>query len=201
MKSKKGLELSINVVVMLIFAILIFSLSIYLLFKWFGGAQELEQEIDRQTQEQILQTLRSGNQLVATPFSLQEVKRGNFAKFGIGVRNIGADRRFGIVSNFSEAYAPDGREIAQKEKSFIEEKWLGGFKSLPPFLLKKNQQEVMPLIIKADVNTARGVPTPKGDYVFNLCVYVEGPPPPDCLPENRKSFYTEKVYQVTVRVV
>ncbi|MBI4146719.1 hypothetical protein HY489_05275 [Candidatus Woesearchaeota archaeon] len=200
--SKKGIEFSIGMVVALIIGVLVFILSVNLLFKWFGSAQELEQEIDRQTQEQILQTLKSGNQLVVIPFTVVDAKRGAMAKFALGVRNIGAQARFGAILSFDEAYAPDGSVISQKNAQFVEQRWLGNFKSVPPFTLKKNQQEVRPLLIRADVNAGQGIPTQKGDYVFNVCVYKdEGQSPPECKPENRKQFYTEKVYQATVRVI
>ena len=51
MANTQGIELSISMIVMLIFTILIFSLSLYLLLNWFGEAQELEQQISKFNKE------------------------------------------------------------------------------------------------------------------------------------------------------
>jgi len=201
--NSRAIEFSITTIVTLIIAIIIFSLSLNLIFRFFGEASELEQEIDRQTRDQLMQALKSGNQLVLVPFAVQETKRGNFATFPLGVRNIGNEKQFQVLLGFSGAYNPDGSDLTQKNSQYIEQNWIGNFKTGPPFRLKKGDSEVRPVSFKADVNTAQGIPTPKGDYVFNVCVFAPEQPtaPPPCTPENRRLFYTEKVYQMTVRVV
>ena len=211
--SRKGFEMSIGIIVLLILSILIFSLSIYFLFKWFSGAEQLKAEIDRQTQEQIISALKTGNQLVAIPMAIQSVKRGSPATFGAGVRNIGAQNDFSAAVSFSGAYTPDGREICRYGEScayHIEENWLGNFRSIQTFNLKKNEEKLLPIMIKADLNIDAGKPTPKGDYTFNVCVYQDrlrsdGTPPAECSAGQFKNdpghFYTGKIYQVTVKVI
>lgn len=202
-KNKRGIEFAISTVVMIIIAVIIFMLSISMLFKFFGSAEELEQEIDRQTKDQLMQALRSGNQLVAIPLAIKEAERGSFATFAVGIRNIGTVRKFSISTSFDGAYTPDGRPVTQKDIPFIEEKWLGNFKQQAPFTLTKGSSDVKSLPIKVDVNSAQGIQTPIGDYVFNVCVFApeqEGAATPACTAENRRLFYTEKVYQVTIRV-
>ncbi len=202
------MELSIGLIVILILSVLIFSMSLYYLFTWFGRAEQLKAEIDKQTEEQILAALKTGNQLVAIPIAVQQVKRGNAATYGIGVRNIAAEGAFSMATTFSGAYTPDGRTITVDE-TYLTEKWLGAFANTPTFRLRKNEQKVIPQLIKADLNIAQGAPTPKGDYVFNICVYDSGlrpdnTPPSECSTGQYKNdptvFYTAKIYQVTVRV-
>jgi len=211
--NKRGLELSVGMIVLLILSILIFSLSIYFLFKWFSGAEQLKAEIDRQTQEQIISALKTGNQLVAIPIAIEQVKRGNPATFGVGVRNIEQQKAFSAAVSFSGAYYPDGKEICKYGEAcayYIEEKWLGNFKSIETFTLRKNEEKLLPLMIKADLNMDTGKPTPKGDYTFNVCIYperlrIDGTPPADCsagqFKLNPAAFYTGKIYQVTVKVI
>ena len=195
--NKKGLTFSIGFVVMLIMSILIFSMSLYLLFQWFGEAEELEAAIDKQTREQILSALKTGTSLVAIPFSIQETSRGNPVNFGVGVRNIKEQRKFSVSISFSGAYDPSGQEIIVDE-SHIEEKWLGQFARSQAFTLRRNEQQIMPLLIKADTSIGTGT-TQKGDYVFNVCVF-EGAPA-DCTLGQINNVYTRKIYQVTVRVI
>ena len=92
--NKKGFEMAIGMIVMLIMSVLIFSMAIYLVFNWFGKADVLKAEIDRQTEAQIVSALRAGNTLVAIPISLRQVKRGGAVNFGMGVRNVGAGKTF-----------------------------------------------------------------------------------------------------------
>lgn len=206
---KKGIEFTVGFIVMLILTIVVFGLSISLLFKWFGQAEELQAEIDKRTQEQILAALRTGNQLVVIPFSIQEAPRGGTASFGIGVRNIGNEGQFSIALSYSGAYAPDGSTIAV-DPAYIANNWLGNFYVVDTFTLKRNQQDVKPVLLRADVNVANGRPTVKGDYVFNLCVYnkplrADGTPEAPCdvgqFRTNPSVFYTGKIYQITLRVV
>jgi len=197
MNNKKGLTFSIGFVVMLIMAILIFSLSLYMLFQWFGEAEELEAAIDKQTREQILSALKTGTSLVAIPFSIQETSRGSAVNFGVGIRNIQDQKQFATSISFSGAYDPSGREIIVDE-GYVEERWLGQFAQSAPFTLKRNEQQIMPLLIKADTSIGTGT-TQKGDYVFNVCVF-EGNPAP-CSLGQINNVYTRKIYQVTVRVI
>lgn len=213
MTSKKGLELSIGIIVVLILSILIFSLSLYFLFKWFGQAEELKAEIDKATYEQIIITLKSGNQLVAIPIAIQEQKRGKKVTFGVGVRNLAAEKQFSMAATFSGAYMPNGNAICTAGEScafYIEEHWLGNFATTPTFTLKKNEEKIRLLLIKTDVNIDEGRTTPKGDYTFNVCAYdaplrSDGMPPAPCnagqFANNPAAFYTAKIYQVTVKVV
>ena len=132
--------------------------------------------------------------------------RSNQVNFGVGVRNIGTQDQFSITLGFSGAYTPDGREICRAGDacaSYIEQKWLGAFATIPAFSVKKNDQKVIPLLVKADVNIDSGKPTITGDYVFNVCVYNEqqGPCSIGQFQLNSQLFYTGKIYQITVRVV
>lgn len=209
MMNKKAFEMSVGMIVIIILSVLIFSMSLYFVFKWFGSAEELKAEIDKQTKEQIMSALQSGNQLVAIPIAVQEAKRGTSANFGIGVRNIGAEKDFSLALSFSGAYQPDGKPI-DCNPEYMAQNWLGAFSASNLGKLKKNEQKVFPFLIKADLNIASGRPAPKGDYIFNVCVYdvplsVNNEAPVPCDIENFKYssavFYTSKIYQVTVKIV
>lgn len=213
MMRKKGFEMSVGIIVLLILSILIFSLSLYFLFKWFGSAEELKAVIDRQTQEQIVTALKSGNQLVAIPIAIQQITRGKSTTFGVGIRNIAAEKQFSMAAAFSGAYMPDGTSICSAEEpcaTYIEEHWLGNFATTSTFTLKKNEEKVLPVLVKADLTVDSGRTTPKGDYTFNVCVYdaplrSDNSAPAPCTAgqfrNNPAAFYTQKIYQVTVKVV
>jgi len=199
MRSKKGLTFSIGMIVMLILTVLIFSMSLYFLFNWFGEAEALKAEIDRQTEDRIQAALRSGNQRVAIPVAIKEVKRGNPITFGIGIRNVVDAKEFSISLAFASAYTPNGMKIAA-EPTWMEEKWLGNFKTIDAFTLKKNELKVVPLLVRADTNVGQSGATQKGDYVFNVCVWDSQAPQP-CAKNRLNDVYTGKIYQITARVI
>ncbi len=212
MMNKRGMEFSIGMIIGLILSILVFSLSLYFVFKWFGSAEELKGEIDKQTQAQITSALKTGNQLVAIPLSIQEAKRGSAVNFGVGVRNIATEDDFSLAISFSGAFTPDGKVIPVESRpgGHIETKWIGSSATVDTFTLKKNEEKLIPLLLKADVSTAPGVSTQKGDYVFNMCVYKQplrsdGNPYAPCNKDqfqtNADAFYTKKIYQIVVRVI
>jgi hypothetical protein len=196
--NKRGIEFSVGFLVGLIIAILIFSLSLYFVFKWFGEAEELKGDIDRQTQDRIMSTLKAGNQQVGIPISVVEVKRGDLATFGLGVRNIGNTADFSASVSFAGAYDEKGNQLAV-ENQFITTNWLGQLSTIPLFTLNKNEMQVVPIIVKAGTQMGQGINTQKGDYVFNVCVW-QGTAQ-ECSISKRNEVFTQKIYQVTVRVI
>jgi len=196
--NKRGIEFSVGFLVGLIIAILIFSLSLYFTLKWFGEADEIKGNIDRQTQERIMSTLKTGNQQVGIPISVEEIKKGNMAIFGLGVRNIGSQSEFSASVAFAAAYDESGNQLSVDDQ-FITTNWLGQFQTISPFTLSKNEMHIAPILIKANTQIGSGISTQKGDYVFNVCVW-QGQEQ-ECTLANRDNAFTKKIYQVTVRVI
>jgi len=196
--NKRGIEFSIGFLVGLIIAILIFSLSLYFVFKWFGEAEELKGDIDRQTQDRIMSTLKTGNQQVSIPISVVEVKRGDIATFGLGVRNIGSTTDFSASVSFAGAYDQKGNQLAVDD-NYINTNWLGQLRNVAAFSLDKNEIQTIPIIVKAGTQIGQGVNTQKGDYVFNVCVW-QGPAQ-ECSLSKRNEVFTQKIYQITARVI
>ena len=200
MRNKKGIEFSVGMIVMIIIAIVIFIISISFLFKWFGEAEVLKAEIDRQTEEQIKTALRQGTSLVAIPINIKSAGLGDKVSFGIGVRNIVDEQIFSGRIAFSGAYRPDGRDISV-DRTVVEEEWLGAFAEMPSFTLEKNEMEIIPILIIPGKIEETKLAT-KGDYVFNVCIYKKGTPRESCDPSVMQDpdLYTGKIYQVTVRI-
>jgi len=206
--NKKGLEFAIGTIVLIIISILIFSMSMYFVFKWFSSAEELKAEIDRQTQNEILASLKTGNELVSIPINVKTIKRGDSVTFGVGVKNIGSSKNFRGTVVFSNAYAPDG-SVLPVEKDYVSNYWLGNFNIISTFELKKNQEKLLPILIRAYPSVSQGMSTPVGTYVFNLCIYdsglrFDGSVPAECSSEQYKRgsefFYTSKIYQFVIVV-
>ncbi|MBW2986795.1 hypothetical protein KY333_05485 [Candidatus Woesearchaeota archaeon] len=202
--NKKGFELSATMIVLIIITIVIFIGSMFFLKQFFTGAEEIKGEIERSTQDQIESLLRSGD-LVAIPLNKKTISKGNGGIFGLGIRNVGADKSFTVAANFHKAFEPDGKtEILEADPFFIGENWM--LYSEGPYRLKSNELKLIP--ISVTVNNAMdysSASTKPGTYVFNVCVF-KGTDLYDCDVEAFKTLgfpdelYNKKVYQLFVEI-
>ncbi|MBW3004434.1 hypothetical protein KY310_01215 [Candidatus Woesearchaeota archaeon] len=201
--NKKGFELSATVIVLLVITIVIFIGSLFFLKTFFSGAQEIKGEIERSTQEQIENLLRSGD-LVAIPLNKKIIKKGNGAAFGLGIRNVGAEKDFTVISNFHRAFEIDGVTEIPADPYYINDNWL--LYSEGPYKLDSNELKLVPISVTVDhaIDDA-GTSTRTGTYIFNVCVF-KGDIAIDCDLEAFKStgfpeeLYNKKVYQMLVEV-
>lgn len=214
--NKKGLELPVSMMVLLILAILMFGLGIYMVRLIFGGAGEIQTQLEARTEEEIERLIRQENALVAVPFSNKEVRKGGVETFGIGVRNVrNQPLWFSAVTNFKGAFSKDGTRIIidcdtdAGKCDYIRENWLGGFAVQPPIQLQAKQFEAISTVIKAEHYVEEGESTSPGTYQFIVCVYSDDEEGKlqnqekmlqDCTVENMNKFYSKKVYPITVRV-
>lgn len=88
MMSKKGMELSINFMVMLILAIAVFGGGLMLMRKMFSSANDIKQSLSAQQESEIQNMLVNNNDRVVLPFSKKEVKRNGHTVFGLGINNM-----------------------------------------------------------------------------------------------------------------
>jgi hypothetical protein len=183
---KKGLELSLTVLVTIIISVLIFIGGIAMVWKFFAGAEEIKGGIEQQTQSQIEALLRQGTEIVAIPVNTKIVQIGKEATFGLGIRNIGEDQGFYIVINFAGIYDKAGKTLGMGSKEFIEQNWLGSFKKQETSVIQRNKYEIYPLRIRTAASVEEGVSTPRNSVVvFNVCVMQGGDPGDSpCEPKN-----------------
>ena len=83
---KKGIWLTANFFVIIIISITSLGMGIYLTNKFFGVAKDIQENIDRDTEEEIERLLYDGKR-VSIPFNRKEVRRGNAEVFGLGILN------------------------------------------------------------------------------------------------------------------
>lgn len=199
MSNKKGLEVAIGTIVLIILAILVFIFAIAIVFDIFGGAEEIKAQIDIKTKSQIEAAMQRTNELVSIPFNVKSTKRGDAVTFGMGVKNILSPRDFSASVSFDDAYNPDGSVMGNVDTETVMDTWLGNFRNIPAFHLVKNDYKLVPITILANTNTGFG-PTQVGDYVFNVCIFTKETPDP-CDTASLSDVYTGRKYQVVVRVV
>ena len=111
MTNKKGIELSINFIVMLIIALVVFGMGLMLFKKFFVSAEGIKEDLDDQTRKELqAKMMSSPEQVVIYPTSLT-IKKGRGDVIGVGVLNIGGDTTFTITPKFEKGYNRDGELI------------------------------------------------------------------------------------------
>jgi hypothetical protein len=86
-KSKRAMELSINFIVMLIIAIVLFGFGLKFLGTFFSGGMKMQKALDDQTKRNIESLLSSGER-VAIPLDNKQILRGQNEIVGIGILNV-----------------------------------------------------------------------------------------------------------------
>jgi hypothetical protein len=98
----KGMELSINFLVVFILSVVMLALGITLLYKFFGNVQELDLTITERERQNMLRLMDDGSKSRIAP-QLQEIGRTKSAKALFAVHNIitGEPRTFKVEMQLS----------------------------------------------------------------------------------------------------
>lgn len=87
MNSKKGLELAINQLVVIILMIAAIGVGLAMFLSMKDSLDDINHNVAEKIQRQIEYEMINTGALVAIPITLQEAKRGDTARFTIGIEN------------------------------------------------------------------------------------------------------------------
>ncbi|MFC1800887.1 hypothetical protein ACFLZB_00270 [Nanoarchaeota archaeon] len=161
---KKGFELSISFIVVIVLAVVLLILGIVLLNTFIGGAGDIKKDLDEQTDRQLTELLEGGKQIVL-PFNRQTISRGDSHIFGIGILNIGNSGTFSMKVTNSTAVQKDGVTPIQDYEIDADD-WFRYDKET--FLIDENEQRKDAILAEVPKNA------PAGTYVFNVYVSKDG---------------------------
>ncbi len=171
MKNKKAIELSVNFLVILIIAIVVFGFGIYLVFKFFGAAPDITEGISSQLQQEINQMLSQGEK-VALPINQQTVQDGKGYTFWLGISNMlnnAETNSFTISANLNKFIAPDDT-VYTSGTIFNNAKAKLNIIYVLSYVLKNGGQKSIPIA----VSVLRGAPS--GNYIIDVLVTESGTP-------------------------
>lgn len=173
LKSKKGMELQINFIVMLIIALVVFGMGISIAMKIFGSANELKDDLDNQAEQQVLSYLNSGK-LISVGMNRKEIKTGDSETFALALMNKYSKpiRYAVIVEDTFIAVDKNNDKIAQSDLIALEigdiSSWT--FPRRPSsgyYKLERNEQEAIPLAFRVPSKAIKGL------YAFTVKVFYE----------------------------
>lgn len=183
--NKKGIELSVNFMIVLIITLVVFGMAIYLLKMFFSTAVEIKENIDTQTEEEIQRVLFSGER-VAIPVNKKEIRRGSSEVFGIGILNVdnsGPD--FTVRIDLGKVIALDGisdfdSNLAVK-KEYEKE-------------IKNNQHVIISMPISSPRDSLIGT------HIVNVCVFNTADCPCVCEKNQIDKTYDKSLHKIYVTV-
>ncbi|PIN78647.1 hypothetical protein COV16_05655 [Candidatus Woesearchaeota archaeon CG10_big_fil_rev_8_21_14_0_10_34_8] len=117
MNKKAAIQLSVQFIVLTVLALITLGIGFYLVTNIFTTAEEYKVILDKETQENIISTLKKSGEILSLPITSYTIKRGDNEIVAFGVlNNIGTDSTFTISIVCTEAIAPDDTELCAVNK-------------------------------------------------------------------------------------
>ncbi|MGM5481211.1 MAG: hypothetical protein ACQESE_02250 [Nanobdellota archaeon] len=105
--SKKGFELSINMIVVMVIGLVLLGAGFSIFSNAFSKTAELRENVDSDTQRQLNAMLDDGS-IVTVPFTNKQAKRGDYVDFNLGINNeMGDTRKFKVIVTYGGSTAFD----------------------------------------------------------------------------------------------
>lgn len=179
---KGALDLSMNVLVMIIISLVILGSGITLLYNFISGAEEIKAELDQRTAEELERLLVDQGERVALPLQATTLLRGENHVFGLGILNIKEEATdFEIKVELSAAFNKQDQQLDVNNINLDE--WLLYDETI--FSLESNEHRKEAILVTVP-KTAES-----GKYVFVATVVI--PPCPlidaDCRYGNPQTFF------------
>lgn len=158
---KKGaIELSVNMLIVIIISLVILAGGITLLYKFLGGAVDFKLNLDAQTENELQRMLVQDGKIVALPVNKAIIPRGEQKTFGLGVMNIGKKETFTVFVNpSSPGYFPPSGPSQDNPPT---NSWVLYDDSA--FSLEQQQQHTQPILISVPNDAENGI------YLFDVSV-------------------------------
>jgi len=147
--NKKALQLSINFIVWLIIALVVFGMGVTLFTKFFKEAEDIRENLDIQTKKELqTRMMSSPEQVVIYPTTLK-IQKGKGDIFGVGILNIGATGNFIVTTQQTACYNSDGSSMACLEDEIV---------SIPSIsrTIESNQRDIIEIPVRAQAGIASG---------------------------------------------
>lgn len=198
MNGKKGMELSINFIVMLILAIVIFGFGLKIGYSIIFKSNEMADTVSKDAEKQLTGLLTSGSK-VAIPEGIKKLKPGQSYALGIGIYNIldEENAQFSVVispENYYKDENSEGEPFADLDETS------GNIKDSKDnvWVLRPRTQEINPnekKVISVPIKVPSGAK--RGTYVFNIAVCDVGI---GCTIEDSATHYGDK-HQLMISVI
>lgn len=190
-QSKRGVELSINFIVMLILGIVVFGFGLMMIPKFFGVASSASEELDSQSEQMLRDRVLNDGKVAAYPENF-DLKRSGTRIVGLGINNVGLGQSFGAAIKLSSQ--PAGASFVPSDWTYAGdiEKGDGWYElSESPVRIERNEQEIIEVAFRVPSDAV------KGEYTFALL--VKSDPDADGFTDDDKNYAGAKLIHITVK--
>ena len=185
MNKKAAIELSTNFLVIIILSIVVFGMGIYMVNMFFSSSESMKEDINKQTEEQIINLLMAGDR-VSIPITKQTISVGKSYTFGVGILNIlGDPSDFTIYVEEGPMIASDGTRYDAGEYdslNYIETRTIED--------LANNEHRV----VSVPVAVPRG--SVSGEYILNVHICASD----TCFDPDINDLYDKTVHKIRIEV-
>lgn len=172
MNRKAALGLSIELLVVIIISLVILGAGIAFLYQIIGGAEDLKDQLDERTQQELERLLVDQGQQVALSRHAATLLPGESKVFGLGILNTGGvGETFTLTVELSKALAVDGTVLYDDEqgdasrKAFAES-WL--LYNTAELQIQENEHRAEAILVSLPNDAAKGM------YIYDVRVSAGG---------------------------
>lgn len=166
-KNKKGIELSINFLVVIILSIVMLGMGVMLIRNFYDSSMQTVKTISEKEEIQINSMLNRGEK-VAMPINIKTIPRGELNVFGLGIFNVlerGEDFELEIVNQVG---VDSNNEEIEEFEDTGKDKHVKVIMETEEFYLEPNEHRIVNMFIQV------GKRAEKGTYTFTARVRYRG---------------------------
>ena len=169
--NKSGIQLSVNFIVILIIAVFVFGLGLRFAYKIFVLADEMKENLDRETEAQIEMMLDTGA-IVGIPINRAKLGIGDSKIFGLGINNDGDCENFEIKMDFTTAVDTNGDFISELAPEVTNiDNWYNS--EIISYTIAPFQNKKVPLLVHVKRTfDNEEYKTQRGTYAFTVEVFA-----------------------------
>jgi hypothetical protein len=162
---KKGMELPTNFLIMMVLGLIMFSAAIFIAYKVFAGAEDIQNQLTASTKKEIEKKITGANGLVMLGRASLDLRRGQRDTVGVGIRNtLPASKTFYLKATCASAINAENTLVCSTDNppgcgsvcSWILSGGSSGIK------IETKTVEVLPLFINVPKDAGNG------KYIFHI---------------------------------
>ncbi|MBI2666062.1 hypothetical protein HYX13_00460, partial [Candidatus Woesearchaeota archaeon] len=161
--TKKGaINLSVEFLVVIILSIVLLGMGVFFLYSLLGQAEELKEDLDQRTEDELQRLLIDQGKRVALPLHTADVLAGERHVFGIGILNVDVaepNNDFTLSIEKVTGFDPAKNPLSAAENALT---WLLYQKD--PLTIELQEHRTEPILVAVPKDAA------KGTYIFEVVV-------------------------------